>query len=776
MNKVLTTVILLLLPITMIWADPSKYASGFVVRDIVFHGLQRVPLATAERYLPIKPGHWLSMAQTPGMIHALYRTGFFQTIHVARQGHTLVIDITEQPIIAQLSISGNSVVPTDKLKTVLNTLGVATGYIYQPVKVSVVEQSLLNQYYQLGYYNASVKFTVDALDPHRVALKLSISEGVIARIRQITVLGQRVFTEAVLLKAMQIDTTGWFTFITKKDRYAEDKVTQGLENLRNFYFNHGYVHFNVLSAQTMMSPDRKSMSIVVTVTEGKPYTVARCSFAGELLIPPETLQSLVGIVPGEVFSRQKVMDGEQAIRKRLADAGYLFATIQVESQLDDSAATLSLVFVIHPGKRTYVHTINFMGNHRTNDRVLRRELVQMEAAPAVQQALDASRHRLQLLPYIREVTMDVAPVPQHEDQVDVNYHVSEDSAAQASLHIGYSQLYRTILGASLMHQNFFGTGNTVGLNISHSRYEQFYSFDFSNPYYTPEGVSRAFSLSISRVDPRGGGIDNAYTTYEYNASVLYGIPIGEQAEGSNRLLVGAGYQNTLVKLANSGISEQVNDFIHRHGRRFHEFDMKLGWVRNRLDKAIFPTQGTMQTVALDYFAPLAQRSLSFYTVTYQVKDYLPLNDQFIVLSRLDLGYGNSWQGSQNFPFFRNFYAGGLDSVRGYQGNTLGPRDSNGKPLGGNVLVDGSIGMIVPNHFSDNLRTSLFLDAGNVYSTDSHHHFGGQSRGAGSLRYSAGVQADWLTPVGPVSVSLAMPLHSHHGDYHEAFQFALGAKF
>jgi outer membrane protein insertion porin family len=422
----------------------------------------------------------------------------------------------------------------------------------------------------------------------------------------------------------------------------------------------------------------------------------------------------------------------------------------------------------------YVRHITFSENNRTNDEVLRREILQWESSPASTTKLEDSKQRLSLLPFIREVDMSVKPVSETNDQVDVNYKVKEDNSATATFRVGYSQIERVIFGLGFNQKNFFGTGNTLGVNVQRSKYEQTYAIDYNEPYYTVDGISRTFRLLASRVEPRGAGVNNGYTTHEYDADVLYGIPVGQEDTVINRILAGLGYQNTLVHLIPGGVSNQINSFVTGHGTHFQELDMKVGYNRDSRDKAIFPTSGVEQVIFLDAFAG----SIYYYTLNYRAKWYQPLYDQFILLSKADLGYGNGYNGTGDYPFFRNFYAGGIDSVRGYQGYTLGPRDSNGKPFGGNILADGSVGLIFPNHLSDNLRTSAYFDVGNVYTTLNNHGFGGSSSDSGPLRYSVGIEADWITPFGPIRLSLAKALNRQKrpSDYLEAFQFAMGANF
>lgn len=776
---------LLLIILMSQFAVATWAQEAFVVRKIEFRGLQRISSETIENYLPIRSGQRLQTTKTAAILQALYKTGFFDRITLSRENNNLIIHVVERPTIGQLKITGNSVIPTDKLTSVMKSLDVAEGRIYNPVVLERIKQSLLNQYYQLGRYNARVTITTTLMSRNRLLVKINISEGLIAKIRHISIIGNHVFDEKTLINQLDITTTGLFTFFTQKDRYSEDKLESSVEKLRNYYMDHGYLRLQVKSAQAQVTPDRKSVYITIVISEGESYSIESFDMIGKFVVPRDELMKSIQLKPGETFSRQKVLDSEKAITGKLGDKGYIFATITLHPQLNDQTHKVILVFDVNPAKRAYVRHVTFSDNTRTNDVVLRREVEQMEAAPASTALLENSKQRLSLLPFVKDVDMSVKPVSAVDDQVDVNYKVKEDNSAQASFKVGYSQLYGALIGAGLNQKNFLGTGNTFGINFNRSKVEQFYGIDYTNPYYTADGISRSFSFSISRVDPGStANVDSSYTNNEYDFGVLYGIPVGQETGIFNRVYTGVTYQNTLINPNSdpANISNQISSFLQRHGRRFQEADFRLGYSRDSRDKAIFPTTGVLQTIFADGFAPLSHGSLSFYTLNYHGKWYQPVNDAFIVLTKANFGYGNGFHGIDDFPFFRYYYSGGIDSVRGYQGYTLGPRDSLGKALGGNILADASTGVIFPNYISDSLRTMVFVDAGNVYSSLNNRNFGGFSTTSGSIRYSVGIEADWLTPFGPVELSLAKAINARNGhsnirgDDEEPFQFSLGANF
>lgn len=767
-RKILLVVLLLSVLFTKAWS-----AEAFVIRNISIEGLQRISSATVYTYLPVKTGETLRPEKTGAIIAALYQTGFFEHISLARDGNTLIIKVIERPTIGRLKISGNSSIASDKLTTVMRGVGVAEGRVYNGVVLEKIKQSLLEQYYSVGRYNARVDVFVSPMERNRVLVKIEISEGLIAKVKRINIIGNHVFSEDTLDKQLDLTTPGLITFFTGTDHYTQEKLDSSLEKLRNYYMDRGYLKFAVKSSQAAITPDRKSIYLTIVVDEGEIYTVKGVAIEGETIVPREELLRKVDIQPGTTFSRKRVMDGEKTISDALGAKGYIFTNVSLQPKIDDATRQVFLTYHVKPGKRAYLHHVYFTDNTKTNDEALRREIQQMEGAPVSTTKLEESKHRLSLLPYIRNVDMNVQPVPGTDDNVDVNYKMTEDNAAQATFSLGYSQLDHFILGAGLNQKNFLGTGETLGLNFSRSRYQQFYGISFIDPYYTPDGISRSINLSASKTDPRAANLTRSYNSDQYAASVIYGIPLGQEQNVFNTLQLGYGYEQTLIRLSNS-VSQQVQAFVNNHGRHFQQVDLIAGLSRDSRDKAIFPTVGAMQTVSANLYLPITGQSLRYYTLGYSGKWYHPITGQFIATARGDLGYGTAFSGSQNYPFFKNFYAGGIESVRGYEGNSLGPKDSNTDPTGGNALVDGSVGLIFPNHISENLRTTVFVDGGNVYNTFNNRQYNGTA--SGCLRYASGIEADWLTPLGLIDLSVAKALNPKRGDSSEFFQFSLGANF
>lgn len=771
--------------IILFWILSLQFAAAafaqeaFVVKDIQIEGLKRTSVETTESYLSIKRGETLRPGKTAQILRSLYKTGFFDHISLSRSNHTLIIRVVERPTIGQLKITGNSVIPSDKLTKVMSTLGIAEGRVYNPEILEKIKQSLLNQYYQLGYYNAQVNIVTYAMPRNRIRVNINISEGLVAKIKRITIIGNHVFSEHTLIKQLDITTSNVFTIITQKDRYSEMSLDANVEKIRTYYLDHGYLQVKVKASQAEITPDRKSVYVTILIEEGPRYTLKDFQLIGRLVGLKPELRQQITLVPGETFSRQKILDTQKAISRYLGEKGYMLAQVRVLPHVNEKTHEVVIVFNVDAGKRIYVRHITFSDNRRTNDVVLRREVQQLEGAPSSTAKLETSKQRLNLLPYLRRVDMSVKPVENKDDQVDVNYKVEEDSSAQASFKLGYSQSYGFLIGAGVNQKNFLGTGNTLGVNLNRSHLGQYYGIDYTNPYFTDDGISQTFNASISTTNPGSvPKVNNSYSTNEYNIGLLYGIPVGQAPNVFSRIYAGISYQNLLIKLSSNPavISNQVLSFVNRHGRRFQEADFKLGYTRDSRDKAIFPTSGMLHSFFADVYAPLSTDSLSFYTLNYHGKWYQPLVHQFILLTRADFGYGNGFHGASDFPFFKNYYAGGIDSVRGYLTYNLGPRDSHFLAYGGNILADASVGLIFPNYLSENLRTVAFVDAGNVYSSLDNRKFGGQSTNSGPIRYSMGIEADWLTPFGPVQLSLATPINPKSRDQKDAFQFALGANF
>jgi len=761
-------------------------AESFVLQKIEIEGLQRISPSTVYSYLPIRQGQVLRPGGTAEVIKALYDTGFFEHIRLARQGNNLVINVVERPTIGQLKIIGNSIIPKDKLTTVMGSVDITEGKVYNAEVLDKIKQSLLNQYYQLGRYNARVDATVARMERNRVRVTIVISEGLVAKIRHINFIGNHAYSANTLTNQLTVSTPGLLTFFSQADRYSEEKLESSLAGLRNFYLDHGYVKFDVKSAQVMITPDRKSILLTIVIDEGVPYKIKGVALTGDLILPRSELTKFIQIKPGDTFSRQELMNTEKAITDALGNIGYVFAEVRLMPTIDDAKKEVFVTLDIKPGKRSYVRHIYFTDNNKTNDGTLRREMEQMESAMVSTKLLQQSKLRLSRQAYLKDVDMSVVPVPGTDDQVDINYKVKEDNAAQANVSIGYSRFEHVILSAGLNQKNFLGTGNTLGFNLSRSRYQSYYGVDYTNPYVTQDGISRTLNFNLSQFNPKNTNLSSSYSSNQYSASDVYGIPIGQEEGVFNRVQVGYGYEGTLVHLNQnaSQVSGQVNDFVRRNGRHFQQLDLITGISRDSRDKGIFPTSGMLHSLSATVFLPATSQALKYYNFGYSTKWYYPITDHFITITKGDIAYGSSFNGgSKNYPFFKNFYFGGIGSLPGYSANSLGPKDSNQDPTGGNLLVDATFGLIFPNYISDNLRTDIFIGGGNVYNTFDNRNVGGTA--SGHLRAAYGLEAGWLTPMGLIDVSLAKAMNpirakqdqtGRLSDDEQVFDFSLGANF
>ncbi len=736
----------------------------FVVKDIRVEGLKRISQGTVFNYLPFKVGERMDDARSAEVIRALYKTGFFKDVTLERDGDTLIVSLSERPAISSIKFSGNKDIETKKLKKSLKEIGFAEGQVFDRSVLDRVEQELRQLYFSRGKYAVRIKTTVTPLPRNRVAIKIDISEGKAAKIRQINIVGNHAFSEKVLRKRFELGTPNLLSWYTKNDRYSKQKLAGDLERLRSFYMDRGYINFSIDSTQVALSPDRKDIYITVNITEGQKYKVKAVRLAGNLVLKPAELFPLVKIRPGQVFSRKAASDTANAVSDKLGDYGYAFANVNTIPDIDKKDREVTLTFYVDPGKRTYVRRINFSGNTKTKDEVLRREMRQMEAAPISTQKIKLSRSRLERLGFFSHVNVETKPVPGTSDQVDVNYKVTERPSGSLMAGVGFSQTGGLLLNASVSQDNFLGTGNRVSVSFNNSSFNTLYSVDYTNPYYTMSGVSRSFSGFYQKTDAALANLAN-YTTDVGGGSVTFGIPVSEY----DRVQMGIGGNRTTIR-PGSFASNQVLDFIARNGESYNTLDLTTGWIRDTRNRAVFPDSGMRRTLNLDLALPGS--TARYYRLTFTERHFIPLTEHLTFSLRGGLAYGDTYSGNRDYPIFQNFFAGGIGSVRGYRDNTLGPLDSNGLPLGGRFRVTGSAELLFPPPFvakSQSVRLSLFVDMGNVYKDVS-------SFNASTLRYSAGASLIWLTPFGALNFSLGYPLNPSPTDQKQMFQFTIGAPF
>ncbi len=744
----------------------SAAAESFVIEDIRVEGLQRISAGTVFNYMPVSVGQRIEPEQTGEVIRSLYKTGFFKDVRLEREGNVLVVFVTERPAIAKIDISGNTSLGTDDLLTALKDIGLAEGRVFNRSVLDKIERELQRQYFSQGKYGVKLTSTVTPLERNRVAIAIDISEGRAAKIKRINIIGNQAFEEDELLEQFTLGTTGWLSFYLKNDQYSKQKLSGDLESLRSYYLDRGYINFKIDSTQVAITPDKKDIYITVNISEGEVYTISDIKLAGDLVLPPEDMFPLIHLSRQQIFSRKAVVQSAERVNQLLANHGYAFANVNSIPEIDEQNHQVGITFFVDPGKRVYVRRVNLTGNTRTRDQVLRREMRQMESAWFSAEQIERSRGRLERLGFFDNVSIETPAVADTTDQVDVNITVEEKPAGNLMAGIGYSQSQGFVFQTNVTQNNFMGTGKQVSIGFNNSNANTLYELSYLNPYYTLDGISRGFNLKYRKTE--FDELSSArYSTDTGIAGVNFGIPINE----FDRVNLGVSLESTDFKVGTNA-SNEINDFANREGKSFLDFKASLGWSHDSRDKAIFPNKGGIQSLQAE--ATIPGSDLNYFKIRYLHQRYFPLSQTFTLALKGDLGYGDAYADTERLPFFENFFAGGHRTVRGFEDNTLGARDSRGEPLGGNLKMAGTAELVFPAPFKTagkTLRLGAFVDAGNVFDLDGAYDFE-----VSEIRYSAGVAATWLSPVGVLSFSFAQPFNDDSDDDIERFQFNFGAAF
>ena len=753
-----------LLPALLCIALQAAAMESFVIKDIRLEGLQRISPGTVFNYLPVKIGDTFDAAKSVESVKALFKTGLFEDVKVERDGDVLVLKLREREAIAKITFTGNKDIKTDDLKKALKEIGFAEGEVYDKSKLDKVTQELQRQYFAQGKYGVKVDSKVTKLDGNRVAIDINISEGRVARIKEINIVGNKSFSNKTLLKKFKLTTPTMFSFFTRSDQYSKQKLAADLETLRSFYLDRGYINFSVDSTQVSITPDRSSVYVTINVTEGDRFSISDVKLAGELIVPKEKLFEAVKTRNGMTFSRKEVTESSKAITDLLGDQGYAFANVNAIPKIDNTNKTVALTYFVDPGKRVYVRRINFFGNTKTRDEVLRREMRQLEGSWLSTSKVERSKVRLQKLGYFSSVNVETPPVPGTTDQVDVNFTVVEKPNGNLLLGLGFSQTQGVIFNSSVTQDNFLGSGKRVDFAFNNSDVNRTYRLGYLNPYWTIDGISRGFNIGYTETNASSANI-TTYDSTVANGGMTLGIPLTEY----NTLNAGISYEHT--ELSNlTFAATQVRDFVAREGNQFNTIRVTGSFAYDTRNKAVLPDRGTLHRISLEVATPGGD--LEYYKAYYEARWFYPLSEKYTMAFSGRLGYGNSYGSTTEFPFFENFYAGGPRSVRGYKENTLGPKDSNNLALGGNFLVLGNAELILPVPFLtdvESVRLTAFLDTGNVYGPK-------ESIDASALRMSTGISGLWLSPFGVLTVSMAAPFNTQPGDDTQFFQFTFGTSF
>jgi outer membrane protein insertion porin family len=744
-------------------ASPVK-AEPFVLDDIQLEGLERIQAGTVFTYLPLKVGDTFETDNASDVIHTLYQTGFFQTISVSRQGNILVLKFTERPAIASINIEGNKDIKTEQLEEALKAVGIAKGRVFNRSVLERMEIELRQQYYSQGKYNVSVDVSTTELPRNRVDIDIIISEGAAAKIRHVTVVGNTVFTDKEILKNLDSGIPSWWAFLSDRDKYSKQKLAGDLEKIRTMYMDSGYINFNVRSTQVTISPDKKDLFITINLEEGDQYTLEDIRLEGEFIVDKSELEKLVQIKAGDVFSLSKVTGSTDAIGNKLGDYGYAFANINSIPDVNAREKTVRLTLFVDPGKRVNVRRIDFSGNYTTNEEVLRREMRQMEAGWYSTSRIDRSKIRIQRLPYITEVNVNTKRVPAADDQVDLNVDVGERLSGNFTVGAGYSQSEGLSLNAGITQESFMGTGKRLSANASGSKVNQNLNIAYTNPYYTIDGVSRSFTAAYQSTDTT----DLAISTFLADRKSLgmgFGVPLTEYDTFRSSLTL----ENTKITTSDAS-ADEIQEFVDREGESNTVLSWTSSYIHDTRNRTVFPDSGNSQTITFDPTVPGSD--LTYYRLSYTGKFFFPVYNKTTLAFKTTLGVADSFGNTTEVPFYEKYYAGGFNSVRGFEDNSLGPKGSTGTTIGGDLKTVGSAELIFPMPLiddSDNIRLSLFYDVGNVYATPEDFE-------ADELRSSVGVAFIWLSPVGPLNLSYARPIRFEDGDETQNFQFNIGTGF
>ena len=740
--------------------QPGGFKS-FVIKDIRVEGLQRTEPGTVFSYLPVKVGETMTEEKGQQSLKALFATGFFQDVRLEVENNVLVVIVQERPAIAQIDFTGLREFEPDNIRKALRELGLADGRTFDRSLLDTAEQEIKRQYLSRGLYAAQVTVTVTPLERNRVGISFAVTEGEVAKIRNINIVGTSAFDEDELTDLFVLRTPGILTWYTKADKYSREKLAADLETMRSYYQNRGYIDFNIESTQVAISPDRQDIYITINIVEGEKYTVSAVDLSGQLLLPREELERLVQIKAGDVFSREKLAASTNAIAERLGNDGYAFANANAVPTFDKEKRTVAFNIVIDPGRRVYVRRIQVAGNNKTRDEVVRREMRQLEGAFYDTSKIQLSKRRIDRTQYFSEVNVETQPVEGSSDQVDVLYTVKEKPTGALLFGAGFSTVEKLVLSASIQQQNAFGTGKFLAASVNSGSVNKVYSLSYLDPYFTVDGVSQGFDVYRRKTDASRLAI-GPYATDALGGGIKFGYPLTERSS------VNFGLNAENVKLTTFDTSPLAYlDFVNTFGNDYTYEAVTLGWARDTRDSLIRTTSGTLSRVSSE----TAVGDLQYYRLGYVQHFYFPVTSSSNMWFRADFGYANGY-GGKPLPFFKNYYAGGPDSVRGYNSFSLGPRDVFGNIVGGNRRIVGTAEYQFPMPGANKeqaLRLAWFVDGGQVWGA-------GQQIRLAEMRYSAGLGLSWASPFGPLRLSVGFPLNDKPGDNIQRLQFTFGTVF
>lgn len=742
----------------------------FVLKDIRVEGLQRTDPGTVFASLPFRIGDTYNDEKGAAALRALFSTGLFKDVRINIDGTSVIVVIDERPIIANVSFVGLKEFDTEALNKSLKEVGIGEGKPFDRALADRAEQELKRQYLTRSLYGAEVTTTITPLERNRVNVSFTVAEGEPAKIGEIRILGTKVFSESTLLGLLEQTTSGWLTWYTKTDRYSRTKLNADLETIRSYYLNRGYLEFAVTSTQVTISPDKQSINIAITVNEGQQYTVAAVKLEGEFLGREEEFKRLIKLKPGEAYQGEAVAQTTRAFNDYYGTFGYAFARVDSRPEIDRETGQVVVTFVAEPQRRVYVRKVIISGNTRTRDEVIRREFRQFESAWYDGQRIKASRDRVERLGYFKEVTVDTNEVPGAQDQVDVILTVTERPTGNITVGAGYSSQQKLSLTGSIRQENVFGSGNYLGIDVNTARTGRSLVLSTVDPYFTVDGVSRAVDVFYRTSKPYNS-VGEAYQLVSHGGSLRFGVPFSEL----DTVFFGAGYELTSTTNA-AGISLGYQRYFASAGsNRVGAFPLTIGWQRDSRDSVISPMKGKYQRVNLE-LSPAGESRYARANLQYQ--QYFDITNKITLGINSELGWGRGL-GGKEYPIFKNFYGGGLGSVRVFESGSLGVVDPTGVFIGGNRRVNINAELYVPVPGGGNDKTFRlfgFFDAGGVWGENVRLNLSKLKSGDDMLRASAGIGLSWLSPMGPLRLSYGVPVRKDPGDRIEKFQFQIGNAF
>lgn len=757
----------------------------FKVKDIRVEGIQRTEAGTVFNYLPVRVGETYTDEKGAAAIKALYATGFFKDVRIEVEGDVLVVLVEERPAIAGVDFSGIKEFDKDQLTKALKDIGLGESRIFDKALVDRAEQELKRQYLSRGLYGVKITTTVTPIERNRVNVTFAVDEGDVSRIKQISIVGNKAFSDSELLALLNLRTPGWFTWYTKADQYSKQKLTGDIEALKSFYLNHGYIEMQVESTQVSITPDKKDIYITINISEGEKYTVSGVKLEGETFGREAELKSLVQLNRGDVYSGDKLAESVKRISERLGNFGYAFANVNANPEINREKKEVAFTVLIDPGKRVYVRRMSIAGNTKTRDEVIRREFRQFEDSWYDGEKIKLSRDRVDRLGYFTEVNIETPEVPGSNDQVDVNVSVVEKPTGNIMLGAGFSSSEKLTITGSIQQANAFGSGNTLGIDVNTSKLNRTIAVSQTNPYFTDDGISRSYELFLRTTRPPLINTGN-YRVQTTGGNIRFGVPFSEV----DTIFFGVGAEHTKVEtFLDTTTTPPVNTsptlyqtYVQNFGNGLTatttSFPLTAAWQRDSRDSALTPTRGRYQRANFD-LAPVGD--LRYYRAVYQHQYFKPLFRTITLALNGEFDYGRGF-GGKPYPVFKNFYAGGIGSVRGYDSSSLGPRSrASGDPAGGpftgdavggasRLIANAELQFPFPGSGNDrSLRWFTFFDAGNVFAE-------GEKMRLGELRYSAGVGISWISPIGPLKLSYGTPLNAKPEDRKQLLQFQLGTGF